>query len=173
MRIRDAVVTIMLMGSAACGDSNGPGSPGNGGGPVGSVTVGSGIQFVSRHNGSVNPAVDTIAVGETVTWTWSGNLPHNVRSVGAPSFTSSPTLTGTGTYSVTFATPGVYQYDCVVHGAAMTGTVVVTGVSALSVAADPTGDTFDAAALSGISRRMASRRPPALLASVRHANVWR
>lgn len=29
------------------------------------------------------------------------------------------------TYSVTFPTAGTYHYDCAVHGAAMTGTVVV------------------------------------------------
>jgi plastocyanin len=29
------------------------------------------------------------------------------------------------TYSVDFTTPGVYAYDCAVHGAAMTGRVIV------------------------------------------------
>jgi plastocyanin len=131
MRIHKAVIaTIALATLIACGDSSdGPGSPDGGEGPAGSVTVGSGIQFVSRHNGSVNPAVDTVAVGDTVTWTWSGNLPHNVRSVGAPAFASSPTFTGDGTYRVVFTTPGVYVYDCVVHGAAMTGRIVVVGVT--------------------------------------------
>jgi plastocyanin len=30
-----------------------------------------------------------------------------------------------GTYAVKFDTAGVYQYDCAVHGSAMTGTIVV------------------------------------------------
>ena len=30
-----------------------------------------------------------------------------------------------GTYSVTFSTPGTYQYDGAVRGTAMTGTIVV------------------------------------------------
>ncbi len=30
-----------------------------------------------------------------------------------------------GTYSFTFTTAGTYTYDCAVHGASMTGTVVV------------------------------------------------
>jgi plastocyanin len=92
---------------------------------VGSVTVGPAIQFVSAHNGSGNPAVDTVAAGSTVTWTWTGSLPHSVRSTGTPSFTSSGTLTGSGTYAVTFTAPGTYQYDCSVHGQQMTGTIVV------------------------------------------------
>jgi len=69
-----------------------------------------------------------VAVGGTVTWTWTnaGNVPHSVESEGSPGFTSSAVLAGDGsTHQVTFSTPGTYQYDCAVHGAAMTGTIVV------------------------------------------------
>ncbi len=89
------------------------------------MNVGTGIQFVSSHNASMNPAVDTITAGSAMTWRWSGTLPHSVRSVGTPAFANSGVLTGAGTYSVTFATPGTYRYDCGVHGQAMTGVVVV------------------------------------------------
>ena len=110
-------------GMAAYGGRGGGG--GGGGGAVGSVTVGPGIQFASGHNGSTNAAVDRIAVGGTVTWSWTGSLPHSVQTVGSPSFGSSTTMTGSGTYAVTFTAPGTYQYDCAVHGTAMTGTIVV------------------------------------------------
>jgi plastocyanin len=69
-----------------------------------------------------------VAVGGTVTWTWTnaGNVPHSVESKGSPSFTSSAVKTGDGsTHQVTFATPGTYQYDCAVHGEMMRGTIVV------------------------------------------------
>jgi len=79
--------------------------------------------FKSSRNAS-NPAVDTIAVGGSVTWTWSGSNSHSVRSTGSPSFTSSAIMTS-GSYSFTFNTAGTYTYDCAVHGASMTGTVVV------------------------------------------------
>lgn len=111
--------------SGPYGGGTGGGQRGGGGGPVGAVTVGAGIQFVSSHNGSRNPAVDTIAVGGTVTWTWAGSLPHSVESMGSSSFTSSDVKTGSGSYAVKFTTPGTYQYDCAVHGTAMTGTIVV------------------------------------------------
>jgi plastocyanin len=91
------------------------------------VTVGN-IFFQSGHNGTRNPAQDTVAVNQAVTWTWSGtgSTPHNVQSVGTPDFASSATLTGSGmTYSVSFSDPGTYHYQCLVHGAAMSGTVVV------------------------------------------------
>jgi plastocyanin len=72
--------------------------------------------------------VDTVAVGGTVTWTWGANSAayggHSVQSVGAQSFASSA-VQSNGTYSLTFTAPGTYQYDCAVHGTAMTGTVVV------------------------------------------------
>jgi plastocyanin len=63
-----------------------------------------------------------------VTWTWTntGSTPHSVESEGTISFASSPVLTGSGkTYTVTFMTPGTYEYDCAVHGEAMSGTIVV------------------------------------------------
>jgi hypothetical protein len=123
------ITTIALAGLMACGSSYGTGTVamngGNGGGPVGSVAVGPGITFASGHNGTGNPAVDTIAVGGTVTWTWSGTLPHNIQSIGSPTFASSGTLTGSGTYTVMFPAAGTYRYNCVVHGDAMSGTIVV------------------------------------------------
>ena len=139
MRIHTAVIGLLGLASlAGCGGYGGAssyggggggygggGGGGAGGGPVGSVTAGPGIQFVSAHNGSTNAAVDTIPIGGTVTWSWTGSLPHSVQSVGSQSFTSSSTMTGSGTYAVRFDAPGTYQYDCAVHGQLMTGTIVV------------------------------------------------
>jgi plastocyanin len=91
------------------------------------------IFFTSALNASSNPAVDTVAVGGTVTWTWAAGevLPHSVQSLGSPSFTSSGILSGAGnTYQFTFTAPGTYQYDCAVHGQLMTGTIVVLAAAA-------------------------------------------
>ena len=82
----------------------------------------------SGRNGSVNPAVDTVAVGASVTWTWTntGNVSHGIQSLGSPSFPTGTVLTGDGkTYRVTFNAAGTYQYDCLVHGTMMPGTIVV------------------------------------------------
>ena len=112
------------------GGGGGAGGGGGGGGPIGSVTVGNNgtTAFISAHNGSSNPAVDTVAIGGTVTWTWTSTqgIAHSVQSLGSPAFASSAIMSGDGqTYSVMFTTPGTYQYDCAVHGTAMNGTVVV------------------------------------------------
>lgn len=89
------------------------------------VTVGAGIVFTSNRNASRNPAVDTVAAGGTVTWSWATNsITHSVQSTGSPSFTSS-SIQGTGTYSFTFTSAGTYQYTCALHPAQMTGRIVV------------------------------------------------
>ncbi|MFI5280177.1 MAG: Ig-like domain-containing protein, partial [Gemmatimonadales bacterium] len=80
--------------------------------------------FTSVANSTSNPAVDTIAAGGTVQWTWHGAIAHGVQSTGTPSFTGSTTQV-VGTYQFTFLTSGTYTYDCIIHGAAMTGRIVV------------------------------------------------
>ena len=80
--------------------------------------------FKSVLNMSQNPAVDTVAVGGKVTWTWRGVANHSVQSTGSPSFTSS-TIKASGTYSFTFNSAGTYHYDCAVHGPIMSGIIVV------------------------------------------------
>ena len=137
MRLRAAIMGIIALAAlAGCGGYTasdpygGGGGGGGGGGPVGSVTVGNNgqIVYISAHNGTANPAVDTVAVGATVTWTWTNNqrVSHSVESEGSTAFASSPIMSGNGqTYAVTFTTPGTYQYDCAVHGTQMNGTIVV------------------------------------------------
>jgi plastocyanin len=122
-----AVAVLSCSSDSDDGGPNPTGCNGSGGGAAGQVEVGNNL-FRSQRNGTCNPAVDTISIGETVTWTWvnTGGTPHSVRSQGAPAFTSSNTLSGGGsTYSFTFTAPGTYQYDCAVHGSQMTGRVVV------------------------------------------------
>ncbi len=104
-----------------------PGSGGSGAGPVGHVNVGN-IFFRSAHNGSQNPAVDTIAAGDSVTWTWNAPGSHSIQSTGlSPEiFRNSVVMSGLNdSYTVVFRNPGTYTYDCAVHGSAMTGRIVV------------------------------------------------
>jgi endo-1,4-beta-xylanase len=114
-------------GGGSGGDTGGNTS---GGTPTsGDVAVVVGNNFMkSGHNGSVNPAVDTVAAGGSVTWAWTstGAVPHSIQSLGNPAFPSSAILSGNGSvYRVTFRTAGTYRYDCAVHGSMMSGTIVV------------------------------------------------
>lgn len=89
------------------------------------ITVGN-IFYRSNRNNTQNPAVDTLAAGGAVTWTWGSLGSHSIESTGNPSFTSSATFSAVNSsYQVVFNTPGTYTYDCGVHGALMTGRIVV------------------------------------------------
>ena len=119
-------IPLMLAATllAGCG---GVTSPGGGGHPVGDVLVGN-IFFRSAHNGTTNPAVDTIAAGDSITWAWNAAGSHSIQSTGlVPGiFRNSVVMSGADdSYTVTFRNPGTYTYQCSVHGAAMTGRIVV------------------------------------------------
>jgi plastocyanin len=132
------IVMVMLATLAGCRSGTAPygrsadpaAPPGTGGEGIrgtNAVTVGNNV-FTSVYTGTAHPAVDTVALGSTMIWTWTGTgqVAHSVQSIGATTFPSSGHLVGAGTsYSVQFTTPGTYQYDCAVHGQAMTGTIVV------------------------------------------------
>jgi plastocyanin len=99
-------------------------------------------------NGTISfaPMTITINAGDTVNWSWASG-PHTVTSgvPGAPDgkFCSLPAgqavnamscnttayATSSGTYSHTFDVAGTYAYYCTIHGAAMTGSVVVNAPS--------------------------------------------
>jgi plastocyanin len=147
MQMRAILAACLMVAVVACSGNN-PTSPSSGGGGYGGGGGGGGggntsggtptsgdvpvivgnIFMKSGHNGTVNPAVDTVATGGSVTWTWTstGNVPHGIQSLGSPSFPTGATLTGDGKiYRVTFNIAGTYRYDCLVHGSIMPGTIVV------------------------------------------------
>jgi plastocyanin len=112
MRILRLVGVAALVAFAACSDSL---YGGGGGGPHGGRTVN--IQVLDNYY-SVSP--DTVAVDDSVTWTWGGNSTHSVTfSSGASSATQS-----SGTFKRAFNPAGSYSYHCVVHGVAMSGVIV-------------------------------------------------
>lgn len=121
------ILATALLSLAACQGATSPGGGGGGGGgPVGEITVGN-IFFRSAHNGSQNPAVDTIAAGSSVTWVWNAAGQHSIQSTGTPGIFRNSVIMdqANDSYAVTLNTPGTYTYQCGVHGAAMTGRIVV------------------------------------------------
>lgn len=73
-------------------------------------------------NQSWAPPNVRIAPGGTVTWSWSGDLPHNLSVPGAGIQTDVLT---SHSVSYTFATPGTYTFECQVHPSTMQGSVTV------------------------------------------------
>lgn len=77
-----------------------------------------------------SPASITVHVGDVVTWTDSGSLPHTVTAGDPVSGPVSGSFNGNlnqgQSFSVQFTTAGTYTYYCQYHGTSgMKGTVVV------------------------------------------------
>jgi adhesin/invasin len=85
--------------------------------------AGANVHFTSATNGTTNPAVDTIPTGGSIKWLNVSGA-HTVASTGSPTFVSSGAIGGAG-YTVVFSTAGTYTYECGIHGASMTGRIVV------------------------------------------------
>jgi plastocyanin len=82
--------------------------------------------FLSVRNASTNPAVDTVAVGGSVTWTWAASTgaSHNITPPVSPSFPGRGTVTPPPLpepHTATFAAAGTYNYYCSIHGSAASG----------------------------------------------------
>ena len=96
--------------------------------PAASATTGGAAtaKTVTIADNTFSPGNLTVAKGTKVTWNWTGQNPHSVvgTSDNAKSIKSDQHK-GSGTFEFTFDTPGTYQYQCGVHGAAMTGTITV------------------------------------------------
>ena len=124
--MRPFIALAVILLAAACGSSTSPVS----GGPPGSsnqVHVGN-LFFQSGHNGTQNPAVDTIAVGDSITWRWVSSGNHSIQSTGDAnhSFLNSTVITASGSsYTLVFRKAGTFPYQCGVHGPSMSGMVVV------------------------------------------------
>lgn len=97
---------VMVLAAAACSEHTSP--PNN-------------TASVSVQDNQYSPAAATVAVGTTVTWTWTGANQHDVTFSGGP---ASPTQ-ASGTYQRTFNSAGTFNYQCSVHGAFMSGSVTV------------------------------------------------
>ncbi len=70
----------------------------------------------------------TIFVGKTVEWSWQGSIGHSVTggTSANPDGSFDSGVKTTGSFSHKFDTEGTFSYHCKVHGASMTGTIIVT-----------------------------------------------
>ena len=124
MTTRNVWIAIALISAAACGGTSSTGTQNgvNTAPPPGGVSV---------TNNVFSPVTKTVAVGSSVQWAWnsctgdvySGQtcVSHNV--VFDDGVTSG--LQDQGTFNRTFNVAGTYNYHCAVHGAAMSGSIIV------------------------------------------------
>ncbi len=78
---------------------------------------------VTVKDNEFEPRNAAIMAGQTITWNWTGNNPHNVTfddgTIGNSATQSS------GTFMKTFAVAGSYPYHCTIHGQSMSATITV------------------------------------------------
>jgi plastocyanin len=121
------IATLSCLATFACGGgtTDPPQNGGNGGPnppptPVNTTSV-------NVTDNAFQPAAIAVQGGATVTWTWTGNEPHNV-TWAAGGLTGSPTQSG-GNFQATMPQQtGQLVYYCTLHGtptSGMRGTVLV------------------------------------------------
>jgi plastocyanin len=87
---------------------------------------------VSIDNFTFTPQALTVKAGTTVTWTNKDDIPHGVAWTNN-AFAKSQALDTDDSYSLTFTTPGTYQYFCYLHPH-MVGTLVVQAAAGSNAA---------------------------------------
>jgi plastocyanin len=133
MRPRSRLPFLVLLAAAvSCGGGGGGGPTGNNTGNVQQPPPGTPNSVIVNNN-SFSPTDLNVAKGATVTWTWnscSGGdsygtgevcVAHNVAFDDAVVSGSQ----SAGTFTRTFDAAGTFPYHCAIHGAAMSGKVVV------------------------------------------------
>jgi plastocyanin len=115
----------------ACGGSGGGGYATSPVAPPNGNTAPPPVNGVSVMNDAFTPDSMAVAVGTAVNWTWNtctGDV-YTGETCTAHSVTFDDGITSAtqakGTFSRSFSAPGTYTYHCSVHGAAMTGKIVV------------------------------------------------
>lgn len=116
--IVNALVCFTLFIAYSCGKSSGYSYSNT---PAGGGNTGSGI---SMTNMTFSPATKTVAKGTVVIWTNNDPYAHTVTSNDGTSFNSGNIDAGK-TYSYTASVAGTFEYHCLIHGIAMSGTLVV------------------------------------------------
>lgn len=97
-------------------------------------------ETVSTEGGCFLPTVARVDVGTTVSWRAGDAIPHTVTGATGAFGAQQPThdLTASRPLSITFDSPGVYPYVCLLHPG-MAGAVVV-GDAPATVATSALGD---------------------------------
>ena len=132
-----AIFSLLILAGVACGGGGGGGSN-NSGYPTDPTSGSSGTGGTVSHSLSVGvvnvmytPDATTVPKGSTVVWTWNscdaGYGGADVCTSHSVTFDDGVTsaIQDHGSYSRAFTAAGTYKYHCMIHGTAMSGTVVV------------------------------------------------
>ena len=129
MHVLRRVVIVLAVASVACGGGGykAPTTPSGTTNPGGTGGMGGGggttANTVGVYDNEFTPMSLTVTAGTTVTWEFHGS--YSVHNVTFDNGSGGSTSMMTGTYARTFNAVGSYPYRCSIHGAAMSGSIVV------------------------------------------------
>ena len=134
MRLAARMTLLLIVATVGCGGSStspnygGNTTTGNNPPPQTNPSTSSSLTV---GNNFFDPSATTVPVNTKVTWTWDacgsdgyGGQSCTSHGIVFDDGASSGTQTQ-GTWSRTFTAAGTYKYHCSVHGAAMSGSIVV------------------------------------------------
>ena len=104
--------------------------------PLGGSAAAATAHSVGISSYAFHPAVLTVSVGDTVTWTNSDQAPHDVTTTSAPVAIHGSRMEKGQSWSYTFTTAGTYAYICSIHPD-MKATVIVQPAPAPKTTAAP------------------------------------
>lgn len=110
------IIGLGLLALAACSSTE-PASNASGAEAVGTNAV----RSIKSYR--FTPADIRIAAGTPVTWSNEDNFVHNVHLLDGSNTTKDLPIGGSA--SITFEKPGLIRYECSLHPAQMTGSVLV------------------------------------------------
>jgi len=121
MRGRIAVIAVCLavLGSACSGGAGAPEAT-----PTKPGALPANLTTITVTDFRFQPRSLQVPVGTRVTWSFRGQVSHRVTGTFAGEAVDSGELRS-GNFEFEFMEPGVFDYTCGVHGAAMSGQVIV------------------------------------------------
>ena len=94
-------------------------------GPAGSLEFATGDATVVADDYRFTAGNLSLPLGSTLTWSFPGDVLHNVTLANGPEGFSSDRLVNGGTFSKTFTRPGNYTFFCELHPVGMIERVIV------------------------------------------------
>lgn len=131
-----AAAIVMIAACGGSGSSGGNLNTGPGPNPTPTPTPTPSPNTVTLANLAFNPPSLNVSAGTTVTWNWNDCsdtggyggygtcVSHSVVFDDGSGISS--IVQGQGSFTRTFTTAGTYNYHCGIHGAAMTGKIIVS-----------------------------------------------
>jgi plastocyanin len=134
MRLAARIILVLLTAVAGCGGSSTAPSGSTSGNnnnppPQNNPSTSSSITVSNNY---FDPTATTVPVNTKVTWTWDacsgdgyGGQTCASHSIVFDDGTASSGSQTQGQWTRTFTSAGTYKYHCAIHGAAMSGSIVV------------------------------------------------